>query len=152
MTDTTSRRTPREVFALIQRATLDKDMSALADLYAPDAVHEWPFPPVGLAGAKLQGAEQIRKTLEAAGKSTVLDFRKFGAVDIYDTADPEVAVIEYELGGVVTATGKDFLFRYIMVLRVRDGLIVSLRDYFNPVANAAATGRLAGLAESAAAH
>jgi hypothetical protein len=34
-----------------------------------------------------------------------------------------------------------FAFSYIMVTRIRDGQIVSSRDYFNPLDSAAALGR-----------
>jgi ketosteroid isomerase-like protein len=144
-TDTTTVLTPREVFDRIQAATLSKDMASLADLYAEDAVHEWPFPPAGLPNGLLRGADQIRATLTAAGKSTLMDFREFRNVEVYETTDPEVIIVEYEIHGVITTTGKDFGFRYIMLLRVRDGRIVTLRDYFNPVAAAEATGRLGAL-------
>jgi ketosteroid isomerase-like protein len=52
--------------------------------------------------------------------------------------DPEVAVIEYELGGVVTTTGRRDRARFIGVLQVRDGKILGWREYQNTAAITAA--------------
>jgi ketosteroid isomerase-like protein len=56
-------------------------------------------------------------------------FDSFVKHAVHLTVDPEVAVVEYELGGVVTTTGKRGSARFIGVLRVRDGRIAEWREY-----------------------
>jgi ketosteroid isomerase-like protein len=51
---------------------------------------------------------------------------------VHETLDPEVVVVELELEGEVAATGDAYRLPYIQVFRVRDGAIVSFRDYFGP--------------------
>ncbi|MGD0554850.1 MAG: nuclear transport factor 2 family protein [Streptosporangiaceae bacterium] len=125
---------PRDVFEVIQRFTLDGS-GGLADYYADDAVHEWPFPVPG-APRRLSGQAEIKAwiaQMQDAGARRIR-FDHFDNVVLHDTADPEVVIAEYDLHGAVTATGRPFAFSYILVLRVRDGKIVHLRDYLNPLA------------------
>jgi hypothetical protein len=46
-----------------------------------------------------------------------------------DDALAEDVVIEYELGGVITSTGRRARARFIGVLRVRGGRIAAWREY-----------------------
>jgi uncharacterized protein len=130
--------TPRQVFERIQYTALHRDDS-LAGLYAADAVHEWPFPVPG-APRRLSGREEIRAFFSRAAGASRLDFREFRNVVVHETADPEVIIAEYDIHGQVTGTGQPFVFSYILVLRVRDGQIVLLRDYLNPLAMTEAAG------------
>jgi uncharacterized protein len=132
----------RETVERFIPAALTADRGALADFYAEDAVIEIMFPPPGIP-ARTQGREVLRARFAASAQ--VMAFDKVDAVVIHETQDPEVVVAEYELHGHVIATGREFVFRYIMVVQVRDGLIVSSRDYGNPLAGAQALGRLPDL-------
>lgn len=125
---------PRDVFARIQQAALNPD-EGLAELYAPAAVHEWPFPFPG-ARSRLSGQAEIQAYFRRmlTGGAGRFRFERFGNVVIHDTADPEVIVAEYDIHGTVLATGRPFAFSYVMVLRVRDGRITHLRDYLDPLA------------------
>jgi len=55
-----------------------------------------------------------------------VDFRAEDLV-VHETTDPEVIVGEYTYRG--SLGGQDIAMPMIMVVRVRDGLIVSSRDY-----------------------
>lgn len=55
---------------------------------------------------------------------------------------------EFDYDGRVTTTGHTFRVANIQVLRVRDGRIVSSRDYHDHLALAADAGRLQALASS----
>lgn len=129
---------PRQVFERIQHISLHRD-APVADLYAPDAVHEWPFPIPGVP-QRLSGQDEIRGFFSRAAGSTRFDFHEFRDVVVHETADPEVIIAEYDIHGELTDTGRPFVFSYVLVLRVRDGRIVSLRDYLNPLAMAEAAG------------
>ncbi len=63
-------------------------------------------------------------------------------ITIHETADPEVIVAEFEYRGTVPGTGEPFALPGIFVIRVRDGQIVSSRDYVDHLGLARALGRL----------
>jgi ketosteroid isomerase-like protein len=128
----TSRGTVEKVLA----AGLDTDVDAIADLMAPDGYMEWPYRPAGVP-ARLQGRAEIRAFLSGAAKGFIR-FDEFRDVVIHETTDPEVIIVEYEAHGVVVPTGAAFEQTVIAVFRVRDGQILSYRDYINPLPLAAA--------------
>jgi ketosteroid isomerase-like protein len=51
--------TPREVFARLHRFVLDYDADSQAELFAPEAVWEFPFAPAGIP-RRIEGREAIR--------------------------------------------------------------------------------------------
>ena len=61
------------------------------------------------------------------------------------TTDPEVIVAEFEYQGTVAETEEPFVLPGIFVLRVRDGEIISSRDYFDHVTAARVRGQLDAL-------
>jgi uncharacterized protein len=137
---------PRAVFERLLQGISNGAWSELADLYAEDAVVELPFAPGGTT--RLEGREAIRAHFAtAAGGSLKL---RAGKVVVHDTADPEVIVGEFDYHGQVTTTGRTFQVPNIQVLRIRDGQIVSSRDYHDHLALAAAVGRLQELVSSLA--
>ncbi len=133
--------TPRQVVArLHERVRDDYDMDGQADLYAPDGILELPFAPLG-APRRIVGREAIRAFLGAAGMRARLAGRRIVRYDplvLHETADPEVIVAEFDLHGEMAETGAAYRLSFIQVLRVRDGQIVSMRDYFDPRALATA--------------
>jgi ketosteroid isomerase-like protein len=112
----------------------------LDDLYADDAVVEYPFAlPTG--PARLAGRPAIRRYFAAVARLP-LELRAHHVV-MHETRDPEVVIVEYDYDGLVTTTGRSFQVSNIQVSRVRDGQIVTSRDYHNhPVLADAAAERL----------
>jgi ketosteroid isomerase-like protein len=53
-----------------------------------------------------------------------------------------MVVVEYDYDGRLNTTGREFQVANIQVTRVRDGLIVSSRDYHNHVVLSEVLGRL----------
>ncbi|MEV0349387.1 nuclear transport factor 2 family protein [Nonomuraea sp. NPDC050680] len=102
----------------------------MADLFAEDAVFEFPFQLPG-APQEEQGRETFRAHLKTGAQ--IQRFESVDNVAIRQTADPEVVIAEYRLQGLVTATGKRFTSQIVMVARVRDGLISWSRNYSNPL-------------------
>lgn len=131
---------PRQVFERIQHIYLHHDAS-VADLYAPGGVHEWPFALPGFP-RQLSGYEQIREFFSRDTGAGLFDVREFRNVVVHETTDPEVIIVEYDLHGQVTSTGRDFDFPFVLVLRVRDGRIVLSRDYLDPRAMTEAAGEV----------
>ncbi|MFY1668424.1 nuclear transport factor 2 family protein [Plantactinospora sp. WMMB334] len=123
--------TPAEVFDRAVRQLLAKDMNAFTDLYAEDAVMEFPFAPPGRPG-RLDGREAVRAYL--ADYPDHLDVHRVHDVELHETTDPAVLVAEFVASGTVVATGADYSARYIAVLTIADGLIRHYRDYWNPLA------------------
>jgi ketosteroid isomerase-like protein len=124
----------------------DGAWSELADLYSERAVVEMPFAPGG--PTRLEGREAIRAHFAAAAGGP-LELRA-GNVVVHETTDPEVIVGEFDYEGRVTTTGRAFRLANVQVLRIRDGQIVSSRDYHDHLAIAAAVGRLEALVSSVA--
>ncbi|MEU1844273.1 nuclear transport factor 2 family protein [Micromonospora sediminicola] len=121
----------REVVERILRAGRDGDVEAFVKLMAPEGYIEWPFRPAGVPG-RVQGRADVRRHLvEAAG--TLVTFDEYRDVVIHETLDPEVIVVEYDAVGTLVASGAPFAQTVIAVFRVRDGLVVSYRDYINPL-------------------
>jgi ketosteroid isomerase-like protein len=142
MTDSTGAvtTTPREVFERLQRQVLERGGEGFADLMAIDGVVEWPFAGPG-APRRLEGREAIRSFVSGS-RVRVLELQELRSVAVHETHDPEVIVAEVEAHGRVVATDRPVRLSAIMVLRARNGEIVSYRDYTNPLAAAEATGRM----------
>jgi ketosteroid isomerase-like protein len=107
---------------------------------APDGYIEWPFRPPGLP-ARVQGRPEIHRFLTEAAKALV-SFDEHRNVVLHETTDPEVIIVEYEAHATVVTSGAPFKQTVIAVFRVRDGQILSYRDYLNPqlLAEALAAG------------
>ncbi|GAA3781475.1 nuclear transport factor 2 family protein [Micromonospora maritima] len=121
----------REVVERILRAGREGDVEAFVELMAPEGYIEWPFRPAGVPG-RVRGRADVRRHLtEAAG--TLVTFDEYRDLVIHETLDPEVVVVEYDAVGTLVASGAPFAQTVIAVFRVRDGLVVSYRDYINPL-------------------
>ena len=123
-------RTPRETVELLLRTTVEGTRSDLADLYAPEVVVEMPFARSGIP-SRTEGSETLRTRMKAFEGLWTYD--RVDGVTLHDTADPEVVIAEFRVHGHVTANQEPFTLGYINVVRVVDGLIVSSRDYGNPL-------------------
>ena len=120
--------THQEIFERLVVAGMRKDADAQAALFAPDGVFEAP-----LGGVRLAGREEVRAGFAAAHlrapvEERKVDLAKTGYV-LHATADPDVFIAEIDTvfeGGATMSLAQIF--------RVRDGLIVLMRDYFDPTA------------------
>jgi uncharacterized protein len=135
-------RSPREVFFALVNGIADGNPDGLPELYAEqiDVVH--PFDP--LHGAPLRSREQIRQSVERRAAAGFRPRWRVGNVTIHETTDPEVIVAEFEYQGTTDA-GEPYALPAIFVMRVRNGEIVSSRDYHDHLALARAAGRLGDL-------
>jgi ketosteroid isomerase-like protein len=120
---------------------LDKNADDLADLYAPDAVHEFPllspfFP------KRLNGREEIRAHYRAAWGAAAIRLLDIREVAVHETRDPLLIVAEAEYTALATASGKSFDLSFLIVMKVEGALIVHLRDYMDALGAAFALDRL----------
>ncbi|RVU17676.1 nuclear transport factor 2 family protein [Streptomyces antnestii] len=137
--DTPSVRTPREVLNRYYQAMLDKSPDALADLYAVDGMHEFPFTSPGFPPL-YEGREAVRAGYRAAWGASPVQVVEVRQVSAYETADPGVIVAEHVVVGTLPAKRTDFTVPGLLILHVRDGLITRARDYMDSAAVADARG------------
>ena len=135
-------RSPREVFLALVNGVADGRFEELPQLYAEqtDVIH--PFDP--LRRPALRTREELREHF-GANRGGARLMRKATNIVVHETADPEVIVAEFSYEGTVAETGEAFSLPGIFVLRVRDGEIVSSRDYFDHLSSARVRGQLDGL-------
>ena len=131
---------PREVIERLIQGISTGRWHELDELYAEDALVEYPFAlPSG--PARLAGRAAIRRYFAAVARLP-LELKAHHVV-VHETKDPELVIAEYDYDGLVTTTGRSFQVSNIQVSRVRDGQIVTSRDYHNhPVLADAAAQRL----------
>jgi uncharacterized protein len=122
--------TPADVLARRRQLILDGDIDGFADLFALDGVIEAPFAPPG-APSRLEGREAIREYSRhlMASPLRLVDFE---VIELYQTQDPEVVIVELRTKGTITTTGRPFTATSIQVLRIREGEIVLFRDFADP--------------------
>jgi uncharacterized protein len=138
---------PREVFARMRQQWLGNAVNPMDSLLAADAVIETPFAPPGRP-RRFEGREEFLAFAEAGRAALPVRFEECREIAVHDTADPEVIVVEYELAGTVTTTGRRAAAPFIGVLRVRDGQVTGWREYQDAVAIAHALGQLPALLAS----
>ncbi|GAA1516051.1 nuclear transport factor 2 family protein [Sphaerisporangium rubeum] len=132
-------RTPRELF---------EDFPIFGeheDVLADGLVVETPFAPPGRP-RRWVGKEEWLAFARPGRQAFPFELRRRKVV-VHETADPEVIVVEYELGGTLP-DGREAWAPFAGVLRARDGKVVLWREYQDPIAVAAATGGLPGLVAS----
>jgi ketosteroid isomerase-like protein len=91
---------------------------------------EMPFLPEGMP-RRIEGRAEFIAFVTAGREALPVTFVEFRDLVIHETTDPEVIVAEFEYQGTVAETGEEFALPGIFVMRVRDGEIVSSRDYFD---------------------
>ncbi|MCS0604882.1 nuclear transport factor 2 family protein [Streptomyces sp. LP11] len=122
---------PPDLYRHSLRLLLDKDIAGWVGLWAEDGVMEFPFAPEGRP-RRLAGRAAVAAYMRPYPDH--IDLHDFPDVLIHETTDPETIVVEMRAVGRLVATGGPFEMTYIAVVTVRDGLITSYRDYWNPLA------------------
>jgi ketosteroid isomerase-like protein len=135
-------RSPREVFLALVNGVAEGRWEELPGLYAEQTHVVHPFDP--LRAAALRTRDELREHFSPTDAGPRLR-RRAANITIHETTDPEVIVAEFEYQGTVVETGEPFALPGIFVLRVRNGEIVSSRDYFDHVTAARVRGQLDAL-------
>jgi ketosteroid isomerase-like protein len=138
---------PRQVVEALMQGISDGAWQDLHRWYSQDATVEYPF--ALPSPSRLEGLEAIRKYFAAAATFPLK--LKTRNMIVHETSDPEVVVAEWDYDGLATTTGRRFQVSNIQVSRVRDGKIVTSRDYHNHAVLADAMGRLPAVLASLAA-
>jgi ketosteroid isomerase-like protein len=99
------------------------------DWFAQDAVWEMPFAPEPLAKS-VPGRALIGHFVDWFFESVpdlVID-----SLVVHDTTDPELFVLELHGRATVKQNGNIYANTYCTHMRVRDGKVVLIREYFDP--------------------
>ena len=120
--------TPADILARRSHLILNGDADGFADLFAPDAVIESTFAGPPGTPVRLEGREAIREYSRRVMASP-LRMEDFEVVELYQTQDPEVVIVEMRANGTVTTTGRSFATTSVQILRIREGHIVLSRDF-----------------------
>jgi len=123
--------TPADVLARRRDLLLKGDIDGFVDLFAPDAVLEGPFTGPQGASLRLEGREAIREYSRQI-MAAPLRLEDFETVEVYQTQDPEVVIVELRTKATVTTTGRAFTATSIQVFRIREGRILLFRDFADP--------------------
>ncbi|MFI0818206.1 nuclear transport factor 2 family protein [Streptomyces sp. NPDC021098] len=129
---------PQEVFLALVNGVAEGRWNELPDLYAEQTHVVHPFHPLRVAA--LRTRDELREHFRPTDTVPRLP-RRATNITIHETTDPEVIVAEFEYQGTIAETGEPFALPGIFVLRVRDGQIVSSRDYFDHVTAARVRGQ-----------
>jgi uncharacterized protein len=133
---------PRETFDQLLSGIGERRWNDLAGLYAEDAVVDMPM--MAPDPVRLKGREEVAAHFANAARMP-LELSPHNVI-VHTTTDPEVIVAEFDAEVRDTATGRAITVANVQVLRVRDGLIVSTRDYHDHLRLAALAGRAGQLA------
>ncbi|WP_275005912.1 nuclear transport factor 2 family protein [Promicromonospora iranensis] len=134
--------TPEGTFRRMTDLIRAGDMEAVAELWAPDGIAEFPFA-AGSSPRRLQGRAEVRAYL--AHYPELMEMTEVAALTVRPTDDPDTVVVEWTATGRTVATSQPYRLDYIVVLTVRDGLITLFRDYWSPLSAASAAGNLGDL-------
>ncbi|MCF8607570.1 nuclear transport factor 2 family protein [Gordonia sp. HY442] len=105
------------------------ELETWKDWFAPDAVWEMPFAPEPLAKA-VPGRDLIGHFVDWFFKS-VPDLR-IDSLVVHDTSDPELFVLELHGVATVTQNSNVYANTYCTHMRIRDGKVTLMREYFDP--------------------
>jgi ketosteroid isomerase-like protein len=133
---------PSEVFLALVNGVAEGRWEELPSLYAEQTHVVHPFDP--LRPAALRTRDELRAHFTPTGARPALH-RRAANITIHQTTDPEVIVAEFEYQGTVAGTAEPSALPAIFVLRVRNGEIVSSRDYFDHLTAARVRGQLDAL-------
>lgn len=135
-----SARTPREVFLELVTGVAEGRWASLPQLYADETHVVHPFHPLG--GEPLTSRDELRTHFTVPEGAPPVPRRTVENIVIHETSDHEVIVAEFEYHGDAAGTGERVVIPAVFVMRVRDGEIVSSRDYLDHLASARFRGQL----------
>jgi ketosteroid isomerase-like protein len=134
---TASASTP-DATQLLKRALdtfLAKDIKGFAEFFNEHVVVEFPFAP-DEASRKLLGRTALYEYLK--GYPSAIDLQRTPTMKIRATDDPDLVIAEWSASGRVISNGNPYEMSYATFVTFKDGLIVSYREYWNPMAFLAA--------------
>lgn len=105
------------------------EMDNYGELWAEDAVLEFPYAPAGNP-AKLVGKTTIISYFKDALKQ--LTGLRFFEVQFFPSLEPDVLFIEFQGEAKISSSGRRYDQTYIGRLHMKNGKIASYREFYNP--------------------
>ncbi|MCK9861806.1 nuclear transport factor 2 family protein [Paenibacillus sp. ATY16] len=105
------------------------NIEAWVDLWQEDGVLEFPYGPAGFPDRK-QGKAELFEYMQNFPKHFEVEFTD---LVFHPAQDPELTIAEFKSAGKHRETGNPYNQTYISVVRTKDGLIESYRDFWNPL-------------------
>ena len=99
------------------------------DLFTDGATFDFPFSPGG--AVRVEGKAKMAEYLASIEGGVVFDTMNLDAK--YSSDDGQTTVLEYHCTGSNAETGRPYLQNYIGVLKLSDGRLTSLSEFFNPL-------------------
>ena len=127
-----------QVLERFRAAAIAQSAADMGQLYAIDAVHEFPFTTPGVPG-RLVGRDAIMEFV-VAGWSGPLRYERYRTLSAWTTDEPGTVVVQQEVHGTSATTGP-FVLPNLVVLTVARGEIRHLRDFVNLLAAFDALGQ-----------
>ncbi|MBW4685489.1 MAG: nuclear transport factor 2 family protein [Komarekiella atlantica HA4396-MV6] len=125
-------------------ALVGKDIPAWVDLFAEDAVVEFPY--ASTTPGRLEGKEAIYNYMKDVPAQ--MQDLMFNNVQIYPTLNSNILFAEVHGEAVIVSTGRHYQQDYIMRLETKEGKIIHYREYWNPVTALKAWGGTQNLRQS----
>ncbi|TRW86158.1 hypothetical protein FK535_06680 [Mycolicibacterium sp. 018/SC-01/001] len=122
------------------------DMQAFAAQWAPNGSMEFPFagPGYPVLRSRADVEDYLRDYSSLLRIDTVTERQR------HHTLDPETVILEFSADGVVLQSNSPYHMDYVGVITVGPDGVQRYRDYWNPVAAAAALGDPDALAANVA--
>jgi uncharacterized protein len=99
------------------------------DLFAPDGVLEFSYPPPGIP-ARFAGHDALYAHMKTFPDELDLTF---SGLTFHDTVDPDLVIAEFVGDGTSVPTGRPVHQTYLSVVRFAGGRITLFRDFWNPL-------------------
>jgi uncharacterized protein len=127
----TSSSTQAEKLFAAHLALVIRDMPAWLELFAENAVIEFPYAPSVGTSARLEGKAAI--AAYAKGVPAMMRDFVFSNVRIFPTREPHVLFAEAHGEATISSTGRRYVQDYVMHLETDGERIIHYREYWNPV-------------------
>lgn len=111
-------------------ALISGDVDGWMNIYAPDAVHEFPFAPDdGIH--RLEGRGEIQAYMSGVTDAGLLRFGPFSDIRVREVDDE--TIVEANGHHQRTSDGAPLALSYVWFITRRNGLVTQFRDYMNPL-------------------
>lgn len=130
----------------VHLALIVKDIQAWVNLFASDAVIEFPYASAVGTPERLEGFAAIYNYMKDV--PTQMQNLIFTNVRKYPTSNSNILWAEVHGSATIVATGRHYQQDYVMQLETKDGKIVHYREYWNPIPALEAWGNTLSLRQS----
>jgi ketosteroid isomerase-like protein len=132
----------QEAHTLVQRyiqSIIERDVESWMSLWDDNFVLEFPFAPQGRP-PRIENKAALYPYIQTVIND--LEILNISRQEIYLTQDPDLIIAEIAGEGRITSTGRNYKAGYVWIMRTKNGKLIHMRDYWNPLAALEARGGL----------